>query len=63
MKYSARMLCKEDAVAGVPAALKVQVGLDATLGDVFAHFSGVVLEQGGHYRDVRESRDASSRRG
>lgn len=51
------------AAVGRPAELKAQVGPEATLGDVFAHFSGVVLEQGGHYRDVRESRDASSRRG
>lgn len=51
------------AVMGSPSTLKAQVGPQATLNDVFAHFSGVVLEQGGHYRDVRESREASSRRG
>lgn len=51
------------AAMGPPAQLKAQVGPQASLGDVFAHFSGAVPEQSGHYRDVRESRDAAMRRG
>lgn len=51
------------AVVGKPAELKAQVGPEANLGDVFAHFSGAVIEHGGHYRDVRESREAFRGRG
>lgn len=51
------------AVVGKPGELKAQVGPEANLGDVFAHFSGAVIDHGGHYRDVRESRDAARRRG
>ena len=51
------------AAVGPPAQLKAQVGAAASLGDVFAHFSGAVLEQSGHYRDVRDSRDAATPRG
>ncbi len=51
------------ASVGPPAQLKAQVGADASLNEVFAHFSGAVLEQTGHYRDVRDSRYAAMRRG
>lgn len=51
------------AVTGKPSDLKAQLGPDATLGDVFAHFSGAVIDHGGHYRDVRESRAAAQGRG
>lgn len=51
------------AVAGTPAELKQQVGPQADLGDVFAHFSGGTIAQGGNYRDVRESRRAIERLG
>jgi ABC-2 type transport system ATP-binding protein len=50
-------------VTGEPAALKAQVGPEADLNDVFAHFSGAVIEHGGDYRDVRQSRVAIQRRG
>lgn len=67
----AEMLCDELAILhqgqlaamGQPQALKAQVGPNATLSDVFVHFSGSTIDAGGHARDVRESRDASLRRG
>ena len=37
----------------------VQAGLD----DVFVHFSGAVIEHGGDFRDIRESRDTIKRLG
>ncbi|WP_404300717.1 ATP-binding cassette domain-containing protein [Alicycliphilus denitrificans] len=51
------------AVVGRPRQLKDQVGPGASLADVFVHFSGAVIDQGGHARDVRESRAAVLRRG
>ena len=51
------------ATVGSPQGLKAQVGPNATLSDVFVHFSGSAIDAGGHARDVRESRDASLRRG
>ena len=51
------------AIAGQPLSLKAQVGPKASLSDVFVHFSGATIDAGGHARDVRESRDASLRRG
>lgn len=49
------------AVVGKPDELKAQVGADATLADVFAHFSGAVIDHGGNYRDVRDGREAFTR--
>jgi ABC-2 type transport system ATP-binding protein len=51
------------AVVGKPAELKKQVGPQATLDDVFVHFSGAVIEHGGDYRNIRESRDTIQRLG
>ncbi len=51
------------AVVGEPTALKAQVGAGADLSDVFAHFSGAVMEHGGSYSAARESRDSVQRRG
>ena len=51
------------AVVGRPAELKAGVGPQASLEDVFVHYSGAVIEQGGSFRDVRESRDAIQRLG
>ena len=67
----AEVLCDELAIlhqgqlatVGPPQELKAQVGPDATMSDVFVHFSGSMIDAGGHARDVRESRDASLRRG
>jgi len=49
------------AAIGKPEELKAQIGPEATLDDVFVHFSGAVIESGGSYRDVRESRNAIQR--
>ena len=51
------------AVVGTPAALKAAVGPDASLGDVFVAYSGVELEQGGHFREIRETRSTAQRLG
>jgi ABC-2 type transport system ATP-binding protein len=51
------------AVMGKPAELKAQVGENASLDDVFVHFSGVVIDARGNYRDTRESRDVIQRLG
>lgn len=51
------------AVVGRPADLKRQLGPEASLSDVFVAHSGVVIEQGGHYREVRETRGTAQRLG
>jgi ABC-2 type transport system ATP-binding protein len=51
------------AAIGAPASLKMTVGPDATLDDVFAHFSGGSIQEGGSYRDVRDTRRTASRLG
>jgi ABC-2 type transport system ATP-binding protein len=49
------------AAFGAPASLKAQVGPKASLGDVFAHFSGDSIQEGGNYRDVRQTRTTAGR--
>jgi ABC-2 type transport system ATP-binding protein len=51
------------AAVGKPRELKEKLGSDATLEDVFIHFSGVAMEEGGNYRDVRTARGAIQRLG
>ena len=51
------------AVVGRPGDLKTHIGPDATLSDVFVAYSGAVIEQGGHYRDIREARATAQRLG
>lgn len=51
------------AALGKPQELKDRIGPGATLDDVFVHFSGVAMEEGGNYKDVREARGAIRRRG
>jgi len=51
------------AIVGKPAQLKAQIGPHANLDDVFVRYSGGVIEHGGNYRDVRESRSAIQRLG
>jgi len=51
------------AVVGTPTDLKDRVGPEASLSDVFLAFSGVELEQGGHYQEVREARSVATRLG
>ena len=49
------------AVVGSPAELKAQVGAAATLNDVFIHFTGAVLEQGGEFREILRTRRVARR--
>jgi ABC-2 type transport system ATP-binding protein len=51
------------AATGSPAVLKAGIGNEATLEDVFAHFSGGKIQEGGNYRDVRQTRKTASRLG
>jgi len=51
------------ATVGNPAKLKESIGPDATLDDVFAHYSGGSIQEGGTYRDVRQARRSASRLG
>lgn len=51
------------AVTGAPQELKRAVGPQASLSDVFVHYSGAVLEQGGHFRQIRETRRTARRLG
>jgi ABC-2 type transport system ATP-binding protein len=41
---------------GTPADLIAQQGPEATLDDVFVHFTGGQIEPGGGYRDVARTR-------
>jgi ABC-2 type transport system ATP-binding protein len=50
-------------VVGKPAELKAALGPQATLDDVFIQYSGAHLEEGGHYRDVRQARSTAKRLG
>jgi ABC-type Na+ transport system ATPase subunit NatA len=52
------------AAIGPPAELKATIGQpDATLDDVFAHYTGDVLESGGSYRDTSRARRTARRLG
>lgn len=51
------------AVSGAPRQLKNAVGPQASLSDVFEHYSGAVLEHGGHFRQIRETRRTARRLG
>jgi ABC-2 type transport system ATP-binding protein len=51
------------AAVGRPAELKAAVGPDASLDDVFAHFSGATIQEGGSYRDIRQTRSTARRLG
>jgi ABC-2 type transport system ATP-binding protein len=46
-----------------PAALKAQVGLEASLDDVFIHFTGATISEGGELRDAARARIKSQRLG
>jgi len=48
---------------GAPAQLKAAIGEEATLDDVFIHFAGGAIEDGGSYRDVRRLRSTARRLG
>jgi ABC-2 type transport system ATP-binding protein len=51
------------AVTGKPAELKATLGNGATLDDVFVHYSGASIEEGGNFRDIRQTRRTASRLG
>jgi len=52
------------AAIGTPAQLKASLGkTDATLDDVFAHYTGFELESGGNYREVSRTRRVAQRLG
>lgn len=51
------------AAIGSPADLKASVSEEATLDDVFAHFSGASIEAGGNYRDIQRTRNTANRLG
>jgi len=51
------------AALGTPAALKAEVGTEASLDDAFAHFTGGPVEVGGAYRDVLRARRTARRLG
>lgn len=46
-----------------PAALKAKVAADASLDDVFIHFTGATISEGGDLRDAARSRLTSQRLG
>ena len=45
---------------GKPAELKASLGPTANLDDVFNHFSGSTLEEGGNYHDIQQTRTDAS---
>ncbi|MGZ3789684.1 MAG: ATP-binding cassette domain-containing protein [Bacteriovorax sp.] len=51
------------AAVGKPEELKKQVGPEATLDDVFIHFSGAIISEGGNFGDVRQTRRTANRLG
>ena len=53
----------EIAAVGSPSALKAAVGNGATLDDVFIHYAGSTLQEGGGYRDVVRTRRTARRLG
>lgn len=48
---------------GSPEELKKTVGPEATLDDVFIHFSGATISEGGNFGDVRQTRRTATRLG
>ena len=51
------------AALGSPVDLKAAVGPQATLNDVFAHYSGGAISEAGEYRNVRTTRSTIQRLG
>jgi ABC-2 type transport system ATP-binding protein len=51
------------AIIGSPAELKEAMGPQATLGDVFIHYTGAEISEGGDLRDVARTRRTSQRLG
>jgi ABC-2 type transport system ATP-binding protein len=51
------------AAIDTPVALKAQVSTDATLDDVFIHFTGATISEGGDLRDAARTRITTQRLG
>jgi len=52
------------AIVGAPSDLKASLSMeDATLDDVFTHYTGHILESGGSFRDARSTRRTARRLG
>jgi ABC-2 type transport system ATP-binding protein len=51
------------AVIGRPAALKMEIGPEATLDDVFVKYIGGSIKEGGNYHDIRQIRRTAQRLG
>jgi ABC-2 type transport system ATP-binding protein len=52
------------AALGRPEELKVSIGRpEATLDEVFAHYTGYELDSGGDYREISRTRRTLARRG
>ncbi|MFZ0820993.1 MAG: ATP-binding cassette domain-containing protein [Candidatus Acidiferrales bacterium] len=51
------------AVTGAPAELKAALGPAASLDDVFIHYSGAAIQEGGSIFDVQRTRGTASRLG
>ena len=49
------------AAIGTPAELKASIGENATLDDVFVHYSGYEVDSGGNYREVSRTRRMARR--
>lgn len=49
------------AAVGTPSELKASIGKEATLDDVFVHYSGYEVDSGGNYRDVSRTRRVAKR--
>jgi ABC-2 type transport system ATP-binding protein len=49
------------AAMGTPAELKAQVGAEASLDDVFIHFTGAAISEGGELKDAARTRITSQR--
>lgn len=50
-------------IVGSPADLKSELGPEATLDDVFAHYTGVEIEPSGGYRQARQARRSAREHG
>ncbi|MGD0962897.1 MAG: ATP-binding cassette domain-containing protein [Candidatus Acidiferrales bacterium] len=51
------------AAIGSPAELRSALGPDASLGDVFIHYTGATISEGGDFRDAARIRSTSKRLG
>jgi ABC-2 type transport system ATP-binding protein len=51
------------AAIGSPAELRSALGPDASLGDVFIHYTGATISEGGDFRDAARIRSTAKRLG